>query len=57
MNNQLPDASEPDGMLVVVIIRIQPRSGLLHSGCQAERAGGSMRFNAEQVVGEDKWFV
>ena len=42
------------GMLVVVIIRIQPRSGLLHSGCQAKRAGGSMRFNANQVVGEDK---
>ena len=38
-------------MPVVVIIRIQPGSGLLHLGCQAEGAYGSMRFNVEQLGG------
>ena len=52
MKDQLPDASEPDGKTVVVIIRIQLGSRLLHSGYQAERADESMRFNQSSWWGE-----
>ena len=54
VNNQLPTTSESDGTLAVIIIQIQLGNGLLHSGCQAERAYGSMRFNVEQLGEEER---